>query len=364
MKKAVLLLADGSQFEGSAAGANATLSGELCFTTGMTGYQEIFTDPSYAGQILITTHTHIGNYGIHAQEYESKKIQISGLVCRNFSKVFSRKQQATTIQTWFQASGVPVLEGIDTRELVKRIRDKGAMNAILTTESRSIEELRTQLLQCPDMSGLELSSVVSTPVVYQYGSSNAKYKIAVLDYGIKENILRQLASRDCFLTVFPAKTTAHQIINQGFDGFFLSNGPGDPSAMTYAIETIQTLIQQEKPIFGICLGNQLLALAYGAKTYKMKHGHRGLNHPVLNLQTNRAEITSQNHGFAIEPNSVDKIKQLRITHINLNDQTIEGIEVLDKPFFSVQYHPEAAPGPHDSHYLFDKFLDKLTQTKN
>lgn len=356
---AILILEDGTVFHGKAAGKIGTTTGEICFNTGTTGYQEIFTDPSYYGQIMITTNAHIGNYGIHEDESESGQIQIAGLVCKNYNVDFSRKMADSSLQTFFEEGNLVGISDIDTRALVRHIRDKGAMNAIISSENADIGELKAQLAKVPTMAGLELSSQVSTKQPYYYGDETAKYKLAVLDLGIKRNILRNFARRDVYLKVFPAKTSFTEMEAWKPDGYFISNGPGDPAAMDYAVQTVKKIVDSGKPMFGICLGHQLLALANGIKTEKMFNGHRGCNHPVKNLVHDRCEITSQNHGFGILADDVRKSDTVEVTHVNLNDQSIEGIRVKGKPAFSVQYHPEASPGPNDANYLFDEFVGML-----
>lgn len=356
--KAILLLEDGKIFEGKAIGKVGTTTGEICFNTGMTGYQEVFTDPSYYKQILVTTNVHIGNYGVKYKETESDSIKISGLVCRNFSKKYSRPQADADLQDYFQNDDLVGISDIDTRALVRHIRNKGAMNGIISSEIFDIDILKEKLAQTPSMEGLELSSKVTTSQTYTLGESTATYKVAVLDLGTKKNILRNFLQRDCQLKVFPATTSFEDIKKWNPDGYFISNGPGDPAAMDYAVATTKAILKEEKPVFGICLGHQILCLALGLTTYKMHHGHRGINHPVKNLITGKCEITSQNHGFAVSDLPEDRT-DIEVTHINLNDNTIEGIKVKNQKAFSVQYHPEAAPGPHDSQYLFDDFVELL-----
>ena len=356
---AVLLLEDGTIYHGKAAGKIGTTTGEICFNTGMTGYQEIFTDPSYFGQIMVTTNSHIGNYGIHKEEVESESIKISGLVCKNFNIAYSRKQADSSIQDYFQDEHIVGISDVDTRSLVRHIRDKGAMNAIISSEILNIDELKQKLAAVPSMDGLELSSQVSTKEAYEYGNKEAAKRVAVLDLGVKKNILRNFDSRGVFSKVFPAKTTFAEMEKWNPDGYFISNGPGDPSAMPYAIETVKAVLASNKPLFGICLGHQLLALANDIRTMKMFNGHRGLNHPVKNVIINHCEVTSQNHGFGVIPDDVRNSDKVEITHVNLKDQSIEGIRVKGKKAFSVQYHPESSPGPHDSRYLFDEFVAML-----
>ncbi|MBK9150412.1 MAG: glutamine-hydrolyzing carbamoyl-phosphate synthase small subunit [Saprospiraceae bacterium] len=363
--KAVLLLDDGTWYEGKAAGITGTTTGEICFNTGMTGYQEIFTDPSYYGQILVTTNVHIGNYGIKESDTESEKIQIAGLICRNFTNEYSRPQADQEIQQYFEDNNLVCIHDVDTRAIVKHIRDKGAMNCIISSEIFDKDTLMEMLRKVPSMEGLELASKVSTPEAYEMGDSKAAYRVAVMDFGTKRNILRSLAERGCYLRVFPAKTPVAQILEFNADGYFLSNGPGDPATMDYAIDTVKALIKTWKPLFGICLGHQLLALANDIPTYKMHHGHRGANHPVINLKTGKCEVTSQNHGFSVSEKAVQEAAdKVEITHRNLNDDTVEGIRMRSVPAFSVQYHPEANPGPHDSKYLFDDFIQLIKQSKN
>ena len=354
-QKAYLLLQDGTLAEGTAIGKIGTTGGEICFNTGMTGYQEIYTDPSYFGQIIVNTTAHIGNYGTLDADQESDKPKISGLVVNDFSNSFSRKASRESLQQYLEKHNIVGIADLDTRMLVRHIRSNGAMNAIISS-ALGPDQLKAELAKVPDMNGLELSSRVSTREAYTYGDSKSQVKIAALDVGIKQNILRSLGARGCFIKVFPAKTRFSEMEKWGPDGYFISNGPGDPSVMDYAITTVKEILAADKPLFGICLGNQLLALACGISTYKMHHGHRGLNHPVKNLITGLGEMTSQNHGFAVSESDIQKNPDVEVTHVHLNDQTIMGIRLKSKKAFSVQYHPEAAPGPHDSRYLFDEFI--------
>lgn len=354
-KPAWLLLEDGTYLTGLALGAHGTIGGEICFNTGMTGYQEIFTDPSYHGQVIITTVSHVGNYGTHLQEVESSKVQFSGLICNQFSDIASRRDSAETLDSYLAQAGRTGISNIDTRSLVRLIRNKGAMNVVVSTESGDLDFLKGKLAALPNMLNLELSSVVTTPAAYSYGPEHGTNKVAVLDLGIKKGILDNLAAQNLSLKVFPAQTTFSEMQAWGADAYFISNGPGDPGAMPYAVKTIQDILAQNKPLFGICLGHQLLGMAVGLKTYKMHNGHRGINHPVKNLMTGRSEITSQNHGFAVSMDGLENHPEVQLTHINLNDNTVEGIRLKNKPAFSVQYHPESNPGPHDSRYLFSDF---------
>jgi len=359
-EKAYLLLADGLLIEGKAIGKKGTTGGEICFNTGMTGYQEIYTDPSYYGQIIVNTTAHIGNYGTLDAEQESSAPKISGLVVNEFSEEFSRKTAKESLQQYLVRHNIVGITDIDTRKLVRHLRSKGAMNAIISS-TLSTEQLKSELNKVPSMDGLELASLVSTKKPYFIGDSNARFKIAALDVGIKNSILKNLASRDCYVQVFPAKTTFAEMEKWKPSGYFISNGPGDPSVMDYAITTVKEILKSNKPVFGICLGHQLLALAAGLSTYKMHHGHRGLNHPVKNLISGLGEMTSQNHGFAVSEKDIEKNPDVEVTHLHLNDNTIMGIRLKSKKAFSVQYHPEASPGPHDSRYLFDQFLDMIQE---
>lgn len=354
-KKAYLLLEDGLLIEGIAIGKAGTTGGEICFNTGMTGYQEIYTDPSYFGQIIVNTNAHIGNYGTVDSEQESQAPKIAGLVVNDFSSVFSRKTSTESLQQYLEKHNVTGIADVDTRKLVRYIRSKGAMNALISSVLTP-EQMKEEIKKVPSMDGLELSSIVSTKESYFYGDSSASIKIAALDLGIKTNILKNLASRGCYIRVFPAKTTFKEMDAWGPDGYFISNGPGDPAVMDYAIKTVKEVLDSNKPTFGICLGHQLLAQASGLTTYKMHHCHRGLNHPVKNLISGKGEMTSQNHGFAVSDKDIDKNLTVEVTHVHLNDNTIMGIRLKNKKAFSVQYHPEASPGPHDSEYLFDQFI--------
>jgi len=363
ISKAILLLEDGTFFEGTAIGKIGTTTGEICFNTGMTGYQEVFTDPSYYGQILVMTTDHIGNYGVHQDEVESDDIKIAGLVCKKFSLNYSRKLGNSSLDQYFTDNNLVGIADIDTRMLVAHIRETGAQNAIISSETLDVDALKAALQDVPNMDGLDLAPIVSTVKFYEDTTANAIAKVALIDFGSKKNIARELKKRGCTLGVFPYNATAEEILAWNPDGFMISNGPGDPASMTYAIETVRKVVEAGIPTFGICLGHQLLSLASGLKTYKMHHGHRGCNHPVKNLITGRSEITSQNHGFAVEFDA-SKSETVELTHINLNDDTVEGIRRKDKSAFSVQHHPEASPGPHDSLYLFDDFVSNILKNKS
>lgn len=363
-KPALILLADGTIFHGKAVGGKeGSAFGEVCFNTGMTGYQEIFTDPSYYGQLMVTTNAHIGNYGTHEHEVESNSVKIAGLICRNFSYNMSRPAANKTLEEFLAQNNLLAISDVDTRALVSYIRDNGAMNAVISTDVENIKDLKKQLAEVPNMNGLELASKVSTKEPYFFGNENATYKISALDIGIKKNILRNLAKRDCYIKVFPYNASFKDLQSFEPDGYFLSNGPGDPEPLHEAIETTKQILATGKPLFGICLGHQVLALANGISTYKMHHGHRGINHPILNLVTGKGEITSQNHGFAINREEAESHSEIEITHTHLNDNTVAGIKMKNKPVFSVQYHPEASPGPHDASYLFDEFVENIKNSK-
>ena len=355
-KKAVLLLADGTLLIGTAFGKIGTTTGELCFNTGMTGYQEVFTDPSYYGQVLIMNSVHTGNYGVFNKDVESDGVKVKGVIGRNLEEKFSRFMAVDSLRAYFENQNLVAINGIDTRALVAHVRTKGAMNCIISSEIEDVRLLTKQLAGVPSMNGLELASSVSTKEAYTLGDEKSETKVAVLDVGIKINILDCLVERGVFVKVFNAKTPFNEMEEFSPDGYFISNGPGDPAPMDYAIETVKNILASQKPLFGICLGHQLLALANEIPTFKMKHGHRGLNHPVKNIITGKSEITTQNHGFGVDADAIKNSVDIEITHLNLNDNSIEGIRVKNKKAFSVQYHPEATPGPHDSRYLFDDFV--------
>ena len=359
-KKALLLLADGTIFYGKAVGnKEGTAFGEVCFNTGMTGYQEIFTDPSYFGQLMVTTNAHIGNYGTNSGEIESDSVKIAGLICKNFSYEYSRPSADKSLQEFLEDSNLFAISDVDTRALVSYIREHGAMNAVISTDVEDVDRLKKELEKVPSMVGLELASRVSTREPYTYGDPKSPYKIAALDIGIKKNILRNLAQRGGYIKVFPYNSSFEDLQAFDPDGYFISNGPGDPEPLHEAVETAKNIMETNKPLFGICLGHQVIALAMGISTYKMYNGHRGINHPVINLETGKGEITSQNHGFAISREETEAHPELVITHLHLNDKTVAGMRVKDKNVFSVQYHPEASPGPHDASYLFDQYFEMI-----
>ncbi len=356
---AILLLEDGTLYHGKAFGKIGTTTGEICFNTGMTGYQEVFTDPSYFGQIVIMNNVHVGNYGVKNEDIESDSIKICGLIGRNLEELYSRKQANGSMDAYLKSNGIVSIEDIDTRALVFHIRTKGAMNCIISSEVGDVEQLKAQLATVPSMAGLELASKVSTSSAYEQGDANSSIKIAVLDYGVKQNILTCMTQRGAHVKVFPSTASLSEMKEFNPSGYFISNGPGDPAAMDYAVNTVKEMLKEEKPVFGICLGQQLLALANDIPTFKMQNGHRGLNHPVKNLATGKCEITTQNHGFGVDPEAVRNNPNIEITHVNLNDDSIEGIRVKGKNAFSVQYHPESSPGSHDSRYLFDEFIGMM-----
>ncbi len=358
---AVLILADGTVVYGNAFGKKGIATGEICFNTGMTGYQEVFTDPSYYGQVLIMNNAHIGNYGVKSADVESNGVKVKAVIGRNLEEKFSRFMADDSMQQYFESQQVVAIDGVDTRALVDHIRTKGAMNCIISSEEMDIDKLKKQLKEVPSMDGLELASVVSTSNSYELGDTKSKIKIAVLDFGVKKNILNCLVERGAHVKIYNAKTDFETLQQFNPSGFFISNGPGDPAPMDYAVKTVKQILKSGKPLFGICLGHQLLALANDIPTFKMHHGHRGLNHPVKNIITGKSEITTQNHGFGVDPEAVKANKDVEITHLNLNDNSIEGIRMKNKKAFSVQYHPEATPGPHDSRYLFDEFLAMINK---
>lgn len=358
---AFLLLEDGTLFKGKSFGKKGTTGGELCFTTGMTGYQEIFTDPSYTGQMLIMSTCYVGNYGVNTVDVESDGVTISGLICKNIATRYSRMIATGSLEDYLVQHNIVGIQDVDTRALVQHVRTKGAMNCIISSETDNIEALREKLRAVPSMKGLEISSNITTKEPYTAGDPDASIRIAVLDFGIKKHILHNFTQRDAYLKVFPAKTPIAELRAFEPHGYFISNGPGDPASMDYAVNTVKDILNEGKPMFGICLGHQLLAQANGIPTFKMHHGHRGLNHPVKNLVTGKCEITTQNHGFGVDPEAAKQSEDIEVTHINLNDGSIEGIRMKNKPAFSVQYHPESTPGPYDSRYLFDQFIDMICE---
>jgi carbamoyl-phosphate synthase small subunit len=352
-----LLLEDGTLYEGESFGSAQTSVGEVVFNTSMTGYQEIATDPSYRFQIVVMTYPHIGNYGVERAVEQSAAPQVAGFVVRDIVAEPSNARSEMSLADYFERFNIAAISGIDTRALTRKIRNEGAMRGIISSDpARTTDDLLSEVRRAPSMSGLDLVQHVSTsaPFAFEEHPATPRKRVAVYDYGVKRNILRQLVRHGCDVTVFPATTTAEEILAQRFDGVVLSNGPGDPEPVTYAQENIRRLVGK-LPIFGICLGHQLLGLALGGRTYKLKFGHRGGNHPVKDLRSGRVEITAQNHGFAVDPDSLPD-HDVELTHINLNDQTLEGFRHRNEPVIAVQYHPEAAPGPHDSFYLFGDFM--------
>lgn len=364
--KAILALEDGTTFQGTAIGAHRETSGEIVFNTSMTGYQEILTDPSYNGQVVCMTYPEIGNYGIAPEDIESSKVQVSGFIVKNLCPYPSNwRGGQITLEEYLKNNDIPGIMGIDTRKLVRILRSSGAMRGVICMGDIQPQDAVAKARAIPKMVGADLASVVTRKDTVTWnegphrlqppGQSKGPFKVVALDFGVKSNTLRRLQELGAEITVVPAQTTAKEILSHKPDGVYLSNGPGDPEAVTYAIESVRELIGQV-PIFGICLGHQILGLAMGAKTFKLKFGHRGANHPIKNLDTTKVEITSQNHGFAIEPGTLPESVG-RVTHVNLNDQTIAGIRHIKHPVFSIQYHPEASPGPHDSYYLFEEFAE-------
>ena len=361
---AILVLEDGTVFKGNAIGKTGTTGGEIAFNTGMTGYQEVFTDPSYYGQLLIMNTAHIGNYGTQANEQESDKINIAGLITKKFSDGYSRSSADQSLQDFMVHHNTVGISDIDTRALVRHIRDKGAMNAIISSENLDVEALKKEVLTIPKMNGLELSSKVSTTDAYEVLPETVLYKVSLLDLGVKRNIVQCLVDRGCHVKVFPLNSSKEDLASFQPDGYMLSNGPGDPSAMPETVQLVKEVVNTGIPVFGICLGHQVFGLSQGLKTEKMFNGHRGINHPIKNLKTGKGEITSQNHGFVISKESIEGQSDIEITHIHLNDNTVAGIALKNKPVFSVQYHPEASAGPHDSRYLFDTFIENMKAQKN
>tara|TARA_X000000950_G_scaffold73402_1_gene91204 strand:+ start:316 stop:1407 length:1092 start_codon:yes stop_codon:yes gene_type:complete len=361
MKKAKLMLEDGHSFEGELIGCEGETTGEVCFNTGITGYQEILTDPSYHQQIVTMAAPHIGNYGINYEDVESDKIQVSGFIIKDETLSSSNWRSKGSIGDYLVENNITGIKNVDTRAIVSRIRDKGAMNGIISSFDDNESSLIKKIQNLPSMLGLDLAKKVTCPKKYLYNTNKTnKHNVAVIDFGIKKNILRLLSDLGCSLCVFPADVTKEEIVSKKPDGIFLSNGPGDPAAVSYAIKTVKSLLGYA-PMFGICLGHQILALALGASTFKLKFGHRGINHPVKNIYSGKIEITSQNHGFAVDMSSLPN--NIKPTHINLNDNTLAGLECINYDVFSVQYHPESSPGPHDSRYLFDRFINLMENAK-
>ena len=360
-KPAILLLEDGTRFEGKAIGATGTTTGEVAFNTGMYGYQEIFTDPSYKGQVLVMATAHIGNYGVHSEENESGNTQIAGLVVRNFSEVASRVGDIEPLADRLERDGIVGIADIDTRGLIQHIRDCGAMNALISSDGSPEAELKARLAGTPSMEGLELSSRVTRAAAEDAGDPDSAVRIALLDLGNKENITRCLVERGAFVRQFPMGTGLEEMKAWNPSGWMISNGPGDPSAMPKTIDLIRDIIKLGQPVFGICLGHQLIALSQGLRTEKMFQGHRGVNHPVKDLESGKCEITSQNHGFVVSRDSLEEVDGVVITHEHLNDGTVAGIKLTGQPVFSVQFHPEASAGPHDSRHLFDRFIQHIQQ---
>jgi carbamoyl-phosphate synthase small subunit len=361
-----LLLEDGTLFLGRLAGPKTPTVAEVVFTTNMTGYQEVFTDPSYDGQIVVMTATQIGNYGINTEDPESSKPYVAGVVVRELSNKYSNWRATGGLPEWLARANVPVLTGVDTRRLTKHLRSAGSMKGVIGFGTTPTKEALLALDACPSMEGLDLASVVSTQENYAWGNAQAPYHVVAIDYGIKRNILRLFDDHDVRVTVVPSTTSAIDILAHNPDGVFLSNGPGDPAAIDYAPDTIRKLSEHRMPIFGICLGHQLVGLSFGGHTVKMPYGHRGGNHPVKDLETGKVLITSQNHGFAVagSADGVEGAPDLEVTHLNLNDGSLEGLRHKTLPIFTVQYHPEAAPGPHDAVPLFDQFVTALKARRN
>jgi carbamoyl-phosphate synthase small subunit len=373
LEQAVLALEDGTVFEGSSCGAPVERTGEVVFNTAITGYQEIFTDPSYTGQIVVLTNPQIGNYGANHADSESGGPYIEGLIVREISPVVSNWRSEQKAENFLAAAGIPVLTGIDTRRLVRHLRDRGAQRGVIAVGDRNVQELIAIARQSPTMAGQNLVLRVSTTTNYQWTQGvdpvspsdkvaprgEDHFHVVAYDYGIKRNILRHLVQLGSRVTVVPSNATAEDVIALNPDGVFLSNGPGDPEPLAHQAAQVKKLIGKT-PIFGICLGHQILGLAFGGKTYKLKFGHHGANHPVINYATGKVEITSQNHGFCVDPESLND-SQVAVTHLNLNDNTVEGMRHRSEPVFCVQYHPEAAPGPHDSHYLFHDFAAMMKE---
>jgi carbamoyl-phosphate synthase small subunit len=363
IKPGFLLLEDGTLFKGQLAGAsdNVPSVAEVVFTTNMSGYQEVFTDPSYQGQIVVMTSPMIGNYGVNQDDPESPGAQVAGVIVRELSKSYSNWRAKGDLQSWLEKANIPVLEEVDTRRLTRHLRTGGSMRGVIGAGVTPDKAALAALDACPSMEGLDLATVVSTKEPYEWGNPQAKSHIVAYDFGIKRNILRLFAENDCHVTVVPSETPAEEVLAMKPDGVFLSNGPGDPAAVDYAPKAVKSIAKAGVPIFGICLGHQILALTYGAETTKMPYGHRGGNHPVKEVSSGKVLITSQNHGFAVQgtEKEIPGAPELEVTHVNLNDGTVEGLKHRTQPIFAVQYHPEAAPGPHDARPLFNEFMETV-----
>lgn len=357
----VLLLEDGSTFRGKVNADAAPTVAEVVFTTNMTGYQEVFTDPSYNGQIVVMTTPQIGNYGVNDEDPESPRVQVSGVIVREMSRTYSSWRATGDLPSWLAAARVPVLDGVDTRRLTRHLRSSGVMQGVISVGDTPSEHARQMLATAPNMEGADLATTAATRSVYEYGDAGSAHHVVAVDFGIKTNMLRLFADAGCRVTVVPATTTAAEILAKNPDGVFLSNGPGDPAAIDYAPTMIRRIAESGTPVFGICLGLQLIGLTFGGRTQKMPFGHRGGNQPVKELATGRVLITSQNHGFAVAGNAAEVAgsTELKVTHVNLNDGSIEGLRHRTLPVFAVQYHPEAAPGPHDARPVFHEFMAAL-----
>jgi carbamoyl-phosphate synthase small subunit len=360
-----LLLEDGTLFHGVVHGSSDVTVAEVVFTTNMSGYQEVFTDPSYRGQIVVMTAPMLGNYGVNPADPESTGPQVAGVVCRELARTYSNWRAEGDLESYLAAAKIPLLEGVDTRRLTRHLRTIGVMRGVMGAGESPSPDAVAALESCPSMEGLDLASRVTTRERYEWGNPEAPNHIVALDYGIKRNILRLFDDAECRITVVPAQTTAEEILELEPAGVFLSNGPGDPDAVSYAPDTIRAIADSEVPTFGICLGHQLIGLTYGGATEKMPYGHRGGNHPVREVETGRVLITSQNHGFAVRGSAeeIPGAPELQVTHVNLNDGTVEGLRHRELPVFAVQYHPEAAPGPHDARPLFNQFMETVRKAR-